>query len=181
MAFCLTANAMTGSGTESDPYIVENEADFISIQSNLSKHYKLNSDLKFESTTGAIVEGTFTGVFDGNGHTVDLSISVESSSTNTYDSLFGVSKGTIKNLIITGSVSGCDKVAGVVGKIEGGLVDNCVNYATITGKKNVGGIVGLVYKGGQVTNCVNFGNINGHKPISKPERFSVAETPAVQW
>ena len=166
MAFCLTANAMSGSGTENDPYIVETEDDFVSIQSKLSAHYKLNSDLEFESTTGAIVEGTFTGVFDGNGHTVELSISVESSSTNTYDSLFGVSKGTIKNLIITGSVSGSDKVAGVVGKIEGGLVDNCVNYATVTGKKNVGGIVGLVYKGGQVTNCVNFGSINGHKPIA---------------
>lgn len=167
MAFCLTANAMTGSGTESDPYIVETEDDFVSIQSKLSAHYKLNSDLEFTSTTGAIVEGTFTGVFDGNGHTVDLSISVESSSTNTFDALFGVSTGTIKNLVITGSVSGSDKVAGVVGKIEGGLVDNCVNYATITGKKNVGGVVGLIYKGGAVTNCINFGEINGHKPISK--------------
>ena len=168
LAFCLTANAMEGSGTENDPYIVETADDFISIQSNLSAHYKLNSDLSFTSTTGAIVEGTFKGVFDGNGHTIDLSIHVEANSTNTYDSLFGVVSGKIKNLTVTGSVYGCDKVSGVVGKLTGsGNVDNCVNYATITGKKNVGGIVGLVIERGTVTNCANFGSINGHQPINK--------------
>ena len=168
MAFCLTAGAISGSGTENDPYIIENEDDFISIQSKLSAHYKLNSDLSFTSTTGAIVEGTFTGVFDGNGHTVKLDINVNSSSTNTYDSLFGVVSGKIKNLTVTGTVSGSDKVSGVVAKLTGsGNVDNCVNYATITGKKNVGGIVGLVIERGTVTNCANFGSINGHQPINK--------------
>ena len=36
----LSVSAMSGSGTELDPYIVETADDFISINNNLSAHYK---------------------------------------------------------------------------------------------------------------------------------------------
>ena len=166
MAFCLSASAMTGSGTENDPYIVEASEDFTEINSNTSAHYKLANDISLSSTTGFIVEN-FSGTFDGNGKTITLEITGKTSGKHTFDALFGVVSGYIKNLTVKGNVSGSDKVAGVVGKLTGGNVDNCVNYATITGRKNIGGIVGLITGSGTVTNCINRGEINGHSPIDK--------------
>ncbi len=163
----LSVGAMSGSGTENDPYVVETAEDFVAIQKNLSSHYRLDADISVSSDTGAIVEGTFGGVFDGNGHTVDVTIVGATSGTNTYDSLFGVVSGKIKNLTVTGTVSGSDKVSGIAGKLTGtASVDNCVNYATVTGRKNIGGIVGLIVDSAMVSNCVNYGSINGVNPIS---------------
>lgn len=166
MAFCITASAMSGTGTANDPYIVETSEDFASINSNNSAHYKLANDVSLSSTTGFIVEN-FSGTFDGNGKTITVELTSNKSGKNTFDAIFGVVSGYVKNLTIKGNVSGSDKVAGVVGKLTGGNVDNCVNYATITGKKNVGGIVGLITGSGTVTNCINRGSINGHSPIDK--------------
>lgn len=163
----LSVSAMDGSGTESDPYIVETADDFVSIKDNLSAHYKLANDIEVSSSTGAIVEGIFSGVFDGDGHTIDVSITGATSGTNTYDSLFGVVSGKIKNIVVTGEITGSDKVSGVVGKLQGsGNIDNCINYAKVTGRKNIGGIVGLIVDYGTITNCANYGSINGENPIS---------------
>ncbi|MBQ8146413.1 MAG: MBL fold metallo-hydrolase [Clostridia bacterium] len=168
ITLCLTVSAMQGSGTESDPYIVETADDFASIKSNLSAHYRLNADISVSSDTGAIVEGPFTGVFDGNGKTVTVSINAPTTqSSDSFDALFGVvSGGTVKNVTVTGSVKGSNKVAGVVGKLyNGGKIENCVNYATVYGRKNVAGISGVVFDNAYVKNCINFGDISG-KAIS---------------
>ena len=159
----LSVSAMSGSGTEADPYVVENAEDFVSIKNKLSAHYILNADISVSSNTGAIVEGTFTGVFDGNGKTVTLNIDAPTDkSGDTFDALFGVVTGTIKNVTGTGSVKGSNKVAGVVGKLyNNGKIINCVNYATIYGRKNVAGITGVAFNNAQVINCINFGNISG--------------------
>ena len=163
----LSVSAMDGSGTENDPYIVKTADDFVSISSNLSAHYKLANNIEVSSSTGAIVEGMFSGVFDGDGHTIDVSITGATSGTNTYDSLFGVVSGKIKNVVITGEITGSDKVSGVAGKLQGsGNIDNCINYATITGRKNIGGIVGLIVDSGTITNSANYGSVNGQSPLS---------------
>ncbi|MBO5262108.1 MAG: MBL fold metallo-hydrolase [Clostridia bacterium] len=166
--FAISVSALTGAGTETDPYIVETAEDFMEINNNLSAHYKLNADISVSSNTGTIVEGTFSGVFDGGNHTIDVNIVGATSGTNTYDALFGVVSGKIKNLTVTGTVTGSDKVAGVAGKIIGSAnVDNCINYATVSGRKNTGGIVGLLNsKTATISNCANFGSINGTTPIS---------------
>ena len=64
MAFCISANALEGSGTQADPYIIKSEDDFTQISSSTSAHYKLDADLEFSSDTGAIIESEFKGVFD---------------------------------------------------------------------------------------------------------------------
>ncbi len=163
----LSVSAMSGSGTEADPYVVENAEDFVSIKNKLSAHYILNADISVSSNTGAIVEGTFTGVFDGNGKTVTLNIDAPTDkSGDTFDALFGVVTGTIKNVTVTGSVKGSNKVAGVVGKLySSGRIENCVNYATVYGRKNVAGITGVAFDSACVVNCINYGDISG-KAIS---------------
>lgn len=163
----LSVGAMSGSGTESDPFVVENADDFVSVNNNLSAHYKLDADISVSSTTGAIVEGTFTGVFDGNGHNVTVNIDAPTNqSGDTLDALFGLVKGTVKNLTVYGSVSGSNKVAGIVGKLYGsGKIENCINYATVYGRKNVAGITGVAFESARVINCINYGDISG-KAIS---------------
>ncbi len=159
----LSVCAMSGSGTEIDPYVVETAEDFISIKDNLSAHYKLDADISVSSNTGAIVEGAFTGVFDGNGHKVTVYIDAPTNkSGDTLDALFGLVTGTVKNLTVYGSVSGSNKVAGVVGKLySSGRIENCVNYATVYGRKNVAGIAGVVFDSATVSNCANYGSISG--------------------
>ncbi|MBQ8739000.1 MAG: MBL fold metallo-hydrolase [Clostridia bacterium] len=168
MAFCISANALEGSGTQADPYIIKSEDDFTQISSSTSAHYKLDADLEFSSDTGAIIESEFKGVFDGNGHTVKLTINaLTDQSGDTLDALFALVSGQIKNLTVTGSVNGSNKTAGIVAKLfSSGNIDNCVNYATVYGRKNVAGIAGVLFDTATVTNCKNYGTISG-KSINK--------------
>ncbi len=168
MAFCISANALEGSGTQADPYIIKSESDFTQISNSTSAHYKLDADLEFSSDTGAIIESEFKGVFDGNGHTVKLTINaLTDQSGDTLDALFALVSGQIKNLTVTGSVNGSNKTAGIVAKLfSSGNIDNCVNYATVYGRKNVAGIAGVLFDTATVTNCKNYGTISG-KSINK--------------
>src|SRR5690606_11503041 len=80
----------------------------------------------------------FYGSFDGN--FANFNISIEDT---TYVGLFGYfGKGTIKNLYVTGQVTGTQYLGGVVGYKESGLIENVYNFATITGTTQVGGVVG---------------------------------------
>ncbi|MBO7221743.1 MAG: hypothetical protein J6V37_01720, partial [Clostridia bacterium] len=90
----------------------------------------------------------FAGTFDGNGNTINLSISGQS-----YAGLFGYTSGVVKGINVTGSVSGVDFVGGIAG-YNSGTVTNCINNATITASGGaVGGVVGENY--GTVEHCVN--------------------------
>lgn len=94
---------------------------------------------------------TFQGTFDGNGHTISgLYINITGSYSSVkkgrlYQGLFGcVENGTVQNLIVTGSVTiGNEKsvnvsyIGGIVGINDGGKVQNCGFYGTVSAKQNV--------------------------------------------
>lgn len=175
--FCMSVGAMSGSGTENDPYIVTSVDDFMAINNDYTACYKLEADLELPTSTGAYIESSkasdsFSGIFDGNNHTIKVDIqAVTTSSGDTFDALFAIVTGEIKNLTVTGSVTGSNKVAGIVAKLEnGGKIEGCVNYATVYGRKNVAGIAGVLFDqpvnnvrpGTKITNCANLGTISGH-------------------
>lgn len=174
IAFCLSVSAMSGSGTESDPYLISTVDDFMAINNNKAAHYKLEANLELPTSTTAYVKSNsaFSGVFDGNNHTIKVDIQgVTTKSSDTFEALFAIVTGQIKNLTVTGSVTGSNKVAGIVGKLEkGGKIDNCVNYASVFGRKNVAGIAGVLFNdhvngvrpGTKITNCANLGDISGY-------------------
>ena len=56
----LSVSAMSGSGTEADPYVVENAEDFVSIKNNLSAHYILPAQYE-----GALAAGPQISVSTG--------------------------------------------------------------------------------------------------------------------
>ena len=102
----------------------------------------------------------FTGVLDGNGHTISgLNIS---NAPEEYAALIcAMDGGVVKNLTVEGSVT-AKNAAGIVARMDSGLIENCVNNATINGTSKAGGIACLTnVDGAVIRNCVNNGDITG--------------------
>ena len=85
---------------------------------------------------------TFSGVFDGGGHTLNITISGGSWNMAPFPVISGA---TIKNLTVTGSVTNTsDYTGGLVGQAMGNnnLIENCVVNTDVTGDTRIGGVVG---------------------------------------
>lgn len=137
------------------------------------------------STTNSTVYAKikFQGIFDGDGHAVKRmkvgSVSwgtrpedsstglgvLNNASSKAQAALFGVlgDGAVVKNVVIAADcqIEGTNFVAGVVGDggKSGATIENCRNYAPVTGYgQNVGGIVGY-QNGATVRGCYNAGAI----------------------
>ena len=106
----------------------------------------------------------FKGTYNGNGKSVK-NLKIDNSQSRTVG-LFGTigDTGTIKNITVNGTVNQKSILAagGIAGRNRG-IIENCVNNASITGSTNVangiGGIVGNnLYK---IVKCTNNGTIEG--------------------
>ena len=91
----------------------------------------------------------YSGTFNGNGKKIE---NLKITGSNYSSGLFGLlGAGTIKYLIVTGSVSAENYAGGIVGYISGGtgdddnvLITGCKNYVTVTSNKAAGGICGYI-------------------------------------
>lgn len=104
----------------------------------------------------------YSGTFNGAGKCVTLS-SVLFTNTSERYGLFGTLSGTVKNVITDGTIQ-LETNAGNVGGIAGylnadGTISGCENRAAVSGKNNVGGIVGMA-SGGTISDCGNSGEIS---------------------
>lgn len=125
--------------------------------------YKLTADI----TVTAPYANEFTGTFDGDGHTVTLDITASTANVGLFSKLAG--GAVVKNVITAGSVTTTGKkcVAGIAGYATDNVkIENCKNTASITGNKNVGGILGEAYNNEEsisvgIKNCANEGAVNG--------------------
>ena len=167
-------DTLKGSGTADDPYLIENAEDLAKVSNDLTAHYKLTENIGTETDpVKTAIDGSFTGTFDGNGHTITLAIS---SSGANYVGLFKKLAGgaTIKNVITAGQVQvdttvrNKNHVGGIAGSVNtyGGniTIEKCQNTASISGGQSVGGILGSCsYNsngyGVTITECVNNGSI----------------------
>lgn len=121
--------------------------------------------LELTSSAAGVEEwnGTFTGVFDGNGHTVsDLRVYYLY-----FDGLFGNNAGVIRNLRVeiqpwqssSTHWRSIRNQGGAIAADNAGVIDNCsakvvlVSTANATNATAGGGIVGKLMPGGSVTNC----------------------------
>lgn len=109
----------------------------------------------------------FSGVFDGNGHTIS-GLSVNETNDDSAVGLFGVAKNIeIKNLTVEGSVKAFDYGAGFVGYVQSDesavtKIENCVNNVKVEASSAGGFIAGAKDKGSIViANCTNNGEISG--------------------
>ena len=127
------------------------------------KNIKLadNFDMGANALTTSIGSSShhFKGTFDGNGKTIKLNINMP---INFYVGLFGYADGaTIRNVTVTGTVTGNTDVGGVTGGSINTTIYNCVNKADITTVSGCygGGIIGYT-KDSSIYNCYNTGAIS---------------------
>ncbi|MFI3314594.1 MAG: GLUG motif-containing protein, partial [Rikenellaceae bacterium] len=156
----------TGSGVEGDPYIVYTADDMRKVGTEgwaLNSHYLLAWDIDLENIEFTPIGAEsysmiFKGTFDGGGHQISgLYINQQS---NDYQGLFGyISGATIKNLGVSGSVTGCSRVGGVAGYANWSKVDNCYFTGSVKGySSHIGGVAGYIYQQSTVNNCYNTGS-----------------------
>ncbi len=163
-----------GSGSVSNPYCIDSAANLAYLQQQVTNgtyyagtYFKVTRDLDMTAANWTGIgggyntygtKGAFLGTFDGDGHSIAIRAEGGINGglfSNSDDST------TIKNVTVTGTVSGSGNVGGILG-VNYGLVDGCVNKAAVsgTGSAYVGGIVGQDYHG-SITNCGNEGTVTG--------------------
>ncbi len=190
---------VAGSGTEIDPYLIYKADELNMIRQfpyEWDKHFKLMSDIDLSIYTGESFEiigrygWPFTGVFDGNYHTI--SNFTYTSTSWIYIGFFGcVKEGTIKNLGLiypnivdgaindigalvgylqmgiikncytkSGNVAGIEHVGGLVGVNSSGIITDSYATSSVTGQIETGGLVGE-NSSGTITNCYTNGIVSG--------------------
>ena len=149
-----------------------------------------NIDLTGKDWTpiGTSFRNSYTGTFDGGGHTI-MGLTVTTNDqyvglfgrlgkagtvknvvmegvqiTNNHGSgyvggVVGNSDGTIENCSVSGSVSGTAYVGGVVGDQWFGSITGCSSSATVKGMGDVGGVAGQTNADATLTACYATGNV----------------------
>lgn len=171
-----------GSGTEDDPYLIENAQHLAYLayrvnngldgtsSSNNDLYYKVVADIDlygsedFQWTPIGISNHAFGGHFDGGNHTIyGLYVSGQANA-----GLFGYvgcaqayKYATIKNTKVRGSHISGSRAGGIVGYTWDCKINNCINDCNITSSTFSGGIVGYVNGNDvSITNCSNTGNVS---------------------
>ena len=149
-----------------------------------------NIDLTGKDWTpiGTDYDNSYTGTFDGGGHTITgLTVTTndeyaglfgwlgkagtvknvvmegvqitKNHSSGFAGGVVGFSLGTIENCSVSGSVSGTVYVGGVVGAQVGGSITGCSSSATVKGMVDVGGVAGQTNSSATLTACYATGNV----------------------
>lgn len=146
-----------GSGTEKDPYLISNADQLFEVRNDLSASYTLVSDIDLEAWTAeesptygwSPIGGDtpFTGVFDGNNKSIK-GLYVNRENTDNQG-LFGVvgQNATIKNVcLVYPRVTGKDNVGALIGMFR--VIDT---NAAVTNNSVIGGsLMGNDYVGGLI-------------------------------
>lgn len=183
LSFAGISNAQTfagGAGTVSDPYLIATPAHMLAmhdVDAAITVYYKMTADVDMTGVNWTplnIATGNPRVVhFDGNGHLIkNLTVN----GTASYMSLFGVLRGSCRNLgvvgaLITSTGGGAGIIAGYAGlKTPSnasftGMIENCFTTGSVTGSDAVGGIVGNIGKPfgttdfSGVRNCYSTANV----------------------
>ena len=153
----------SGSGTETDPYLIEDEADMKLLTTDLAntisdysgKYITLTNDIVITENNWTPIgskDFPFNGIFDGN----NKKISGFKNSRTRYSGLFGYSSGTIKNLSVDGTTEGRYYAAILCG-YNTGTMENVSASGTLTGKSYIGIVTG--YNKGTVKNAISYGTV----------------------
>ncbi|MGD0077293.1 MAG: GLUG motif-containing protein [Sedimentisphaerales bacterium] len=186
-----------GSGEPNDPYLISTADDMDQIGINSSdwgKYFKLTNDINLSvyrsnafNRIGVSPSLSFSGVFDGNNHTIfgftyncmncgNIGIFGYVSAAGRIENIFlvdaniigqayvgglvGYNEGTITNCYLSGIVAGVpgsDYIGGLAGN-NTGTISNCYLTVSITGHLTIGGLVGK-NDGGSIEKCFVSGSV----------------------
>ena len=167
--------ALTGSGTEESPYIIDNDYDWncfaYSVNNGTSysgQFVQLNSDISVSTMAGASETNSFQGTFLGGGHTITAAMT---------DTINGgaapfryIKNATIKNLTVAGTITSNQRhMSGLVGFADSeGEGKNLIEGCTVTATLNIntdyaGGIIGHGKSSATtIRGCVFAGTMNSN-------------------
>lgn len=139
-------------------------------QLNINAVLENDIDLKNESWTpigNSSSDKTYEGTFDGAKYEIK-GLNINSSDTNPIGLFGSIKGGTVKNLVVQGSITSSYFTGGITGYLNGGTIENCVNNVEITNSavNGTGGIVGYVASdGGTIQNCINLVSVTGGNSV----------------
>ena len=127
-----------------------------------------NIDLTGKSWTpiGTDYDNSYTGTFDGGGHTIT---GLTVTTNDEYAGLFGYlgnfnnGAGTVKNVVMDGIQITCNHRLGYAGGVAGyswGTIENCSVSGSVSGTVSVGGVVGA-QRDGSITGCSSSATVKG--------------------
>ena len=127
-----------------------------------------NIDLTGKSWTpiGTDYDNSYTGTFDGGGHTIT---GLTVTTNDEYAGLFGYlgnfnnGAGTVKNVVMDGIQITCNHRLGYAGGVAGfswGTIENCSVSGSISGTVSVGGVVGA-QRDHPITGCSSSATVKG--------------------
>lgn len=174
------SRAFQGTGTEADPYLIENAENlkYLIEQENeyYSKYFLLKSDITIENIAEWSPIGkkrTFKGNFNGNGHTIQGELT-KSTEMNHIGLFSKTDNATISNLNVRLNITNdsCLYVGGVVAKAIRTTITNChfdgsIAAGRISGNLTfIGGIVAHADRI-QIKGCTSRGTIRQNEQIMR--------------
>jgi len=172
-----------GTGEPNNPYQIWTGEQFNSIglyPNRWDKHFKLMADIDLSRYTGRefniigeslspYADGPFTGVFDGNEHTIS-NFSYSSNGGRSYIGIFGYvwGSGEIRDLgLISPNIyrfGDTDYAGPLVGKLRGTITACWVEGGSVTGDNYVGGLVGY-NDYGNISSCYSTTSVTGQTQV----------------
>ena len=134
-----------------------------------------NIDLTGKGWTpiGTDYDNSYTGTFDGGGHTITgLTVTTNDKYAGLFGYLGNFNNGaaTVKNVVMDGIQITCNHRSGFAGGVVGvqrfGSITGCSSSATVKGMGDVGGVAGQTNADATLTACYATGNVTielGHR------------------
>ena len=163
LGYIYDSNTKTYTVYNADGLLAWNEA----AQKDRSINCTLNADIdltgKDWTPIGTNFYNSYTGTFDGGGHTI-MGLTV--TTNDQYVGLFGRlgKAGTVKNVVMDGIQITCNHrlgyAGGVAGFSWGGTIENCSVSGSVSGTICAGGVVGIQWEA-SITGCSSSATVKG--------------------
>ena len=163
LGYIYDSNTKTYTVYNADGLLAWNEA----AQKDRSINCTLTADIdltgKDWSPIGTNFYNSYTGTFDGGGHTI-MGLTV--TTNDQYVGLFGRlgKAGTVKNVVMEGIQITCNHrlgyAGGVAGFSWGGTIENCSVSGSVSGTICAGGVVGIQWEA-SITGCSSSATVKG--------------------
>ena len=163
LGYIYDSNTKTYTVYNADGLLAWNEA----AQKDRSINCTLTADIdltgKDWSPIGTNFYNSYTGTFDGGGHTI---MGLTITTNDQYVGLFGRlgKAGTVKNVVMDGIQITCNHrlgyAGGVAGFSWGGTIENCSVSGSVSGTICAGGVVGIQWEA-SITGCSSSATVKG--------------------
>ena len=165
LGYIYDSNTKTYTVYNADGLLAWNEA----AQKDRSINCTLTADIdltgKDWSPIGTNFYNSYTGTFDGGGHTITgLTVTTNDEYAGLFGYLGNFGKfGTVKNVVMDGIQITCNHRSGYAGGVAGysrGTIENCSVSGSVSGTVSVGGVVGA-QRDGSITGCSSSATVKG--------------------